>query len=393
MIEKFVSLIQVEYVASGLKPPRRQAKLHKTCALQYAILNKVEFSSITTDDKGVIQLVNMGAERMFGYTAAEITNQMTLADIIDPQKVIQRAKEFSAKFVAPIIPNSDTLALKVSHDIEGVYELGFISKDGGRFSANVTVESLLDAQNKLIGYLLIVSDDTLRKQAQGILRLHENQSRILLESIDEGYCIIEKIEDPLGGLDFRFIEANRAFMMQTDLSNVVGKTLREISPDVLIVDPSIYDSVLKTGQSIRFERGVLNHGSVLEFSAYRIDDPAHPRIGITFKDITIHKRAVEQLRSSNETFFNLIKNAAFGVYIVDAHFRLRQISIAAQKVFSNISPLIRRDFEEIMRILWPEPFASQAIGLFRHTLDTGEPYINHDTTQLRKNIAEVESYD
>ena len=390
MIEKFVSLIQVEHIASIIKPPRRrQAKLHKTCALQNAILNKVEVSSITTDEKGVIQLVNLEAERMFGYTVAEITNKMTLADLIDPQEMVQRAKAFSAKFAATIPPSPDTLALNISHGIEGVYELGFIRKDGGRFSAKVTVESLLDAQNKLIGYLLIVSDDTLRKQAEGVLRLRENQSRILLESIDEGYCIIEKIEDTLGDLDF----PNRAFMIQTDLSNVVGKTLREVSPDALIVDPFMYDSVLKTGHSIKFERGFLNHGSVLEFSAYRIDDLTHHRIGITFKDITIHKRAVEQLRCSNDTFFNLIKNAAFGVYIIDAQFRMRQVSIAAQKVFSHITPLIGRDFEEILRIVWPDPFVSEALGRFRHTLATGEPYTNHDTTQLRKNTAEMESYD
>lgn len=392
MIEKLVSLIQTEFPTSTMQSAhRRQAEVHKICALQNAILNKVDFSSITIDEKGVIQFANLEAERMFGYTAAEITNKMTLADIIDCEEVMQHAKEFGEKFAATITTNADILALKVSNGIEGVYELGLIRKDGGRFSAKVTIEPLFDAQNKLIGYQLIVSDETLCKPDEG--RLHENKSRILLESIDEGYCIIEKIENTLGGLDFRFIEADRAFMMQTDLSHVVGKTLGVVSPDVLMVDPLIYNSILQTGESIKFERGLLNEGNVLEFTAYRIDDLTHYRIGITFKDITIHKRALERLRCSHNTFFNLIKNASFGVYTVDAQFRLRQVSLAAQKVFSNVDPLIGRDFEEILRILWPAPFASEVTRRFRHTLDTGEPYINHDTTERRENTAEVESYD
>ncbi|CAH1386940.1 PAS domain S-box protein [Candidatus Nitrotoga sp. M5] len=392
MIEKLLSLIQTESPTATLKPARRgQAAVHKICALQNAILNKADFSSITIDEKGVIQLVNLEAERMFGYTAAELTNKMTLADIIDREEVIQRAKEFGTKFASTLTSDSDMLALTVSHGIEGMCELNLIRKDGGRFSAKVTIESLSDAQNQLVGYQLIVSDETSCKQVDRCL--NEKKYRILLESIGEGYCIIEKIENTLGGLDFCFIEADRAFMIQTDLKNVVGKTLSEMSPDVLMVNPLIYNSILQTGDSIKFERGQLSEGNVLEFTAHRIDDLTHHRIGITFKDITIHKRAVDRLRCSHNTFFNLIKNAAFGVYIVDAQFRLRQISIAAEKVFSNVDPLIGRDFEEILRILWPAPFASEVVRRFRHTLDTGEPYINHDTTERRENTAEVESYD
>ena len=393
--KKFDPLMQVDRPASTRKRAnlRHQAKLHKACALQNAILDRANFPTIATDENGVIQLFNLGAERMFGYAAGDLTNKNTLADISDAQEMVALAKALGAQFATQITSDFTSLSFKDLHGIQDIYELTFIRKDGSRFPANVTVESLQDTKNKLIGYLFIVIDATLRKLDEGTLNLRENQSRILLESIDEGYCIIEKTEDTSGELDFRFIEANRAFMMQTDLSNVIGKTLREVSPDVLVVDPLIYDSVLKTGHSIRFERGLLNHGSVLEFSAYRIDDLTHLRIGITFKDITIHMRAVEQLRCSYDTFFNLIKNAAFGVYIIDAQFRMRQVSIAAQKVFSHITPLIGRDFEEILRIVWPDPFASQALRRFRHTLATGEPYTNHDTTLLRNNIAEVESYD
>src|SRR3979409_1665012 len=71
---------------------RRQEALLKTGALQDAILNSANFSIIATDEKGVIQLFNVGAERMLGYTALEVVDQITPADISDPQEVIARAK-------------------------------------------------------------------------------------------------------------------------------------------------------------------------------------------------------------------------------------------------------------------------------------------------------------
>jgi PAS domain S-box-containing protein len=74
----------------------REAVLLKAGALQRAIFNSANFSSIATDAKGVIQIFNVGAERMLGYTAAEVMNKITPADISDPQEVIARAKALSA---------------------------------------------------------------------------------------------------------------------------------------------------------------------------------------------------------------------------------------------------------------------------------------------------------
>ena len=74
---------------------RRTETLLKTGALQSAIFNSANFSSIATDAKGVIQIFNVGAERMLGYTAAEVTDRITPADISDPQEVIARVRALS----------------------------------------------------------------------------------------------------------------------------------------------------------------------------------------------------------------------------------------------------------------------------------------------------------
>jgi len=111
------------------------------------------------------------------------------------------------------------------------------------------------------------------------------------------------------------------------------------------------------------------------------------------KEMAEHERAEKLLRQNHDTFFNLIENAPFGVYVIDSQFRLRQASSASLKVFSNVVPLMDRDFEEILRSIWPEPFANDAIGRFRHTLSTGEPYTAKDSTEQRLDIPGVESYD
>ena len=143
--------------------------LLKAGALQSAIFNSANFSSIATDAKGVIQIFNVGAERMLGYTAAEVMNQITPADISDPQEVIARAKALSVELGTTITPGFEALVFKASRGIEDIYELTYIRKDGSRFPAVVSVTALRDAESAIIGYLLIGTDNTARKQAEEAL--------------------------------------------------------------------------------------------------------------------------------------------------------------------------------------------------------------------------------
>jgi len=135
----------------------------KAGALQSAIFNSANFSSIATDAKGVIQIFNVGAERMLGYAAADVMNKITPADISDPQELIARAKALSVELGTPITPGFEALVFKASRGIEDIYELTYIRKDGSRFPAVVSVTALRDAQGAIIGYLLIGTDNTARK--------------------------------------------------------------------------------------------------------------------------------------------------------------------------------------------------------------------------------------
>jgi PAS domain-containing protein len=158
--------VATDVVTDVVTEVRREAALLKTGALQNAIFNSENFSSIATDEKGVIQLFNVGAERMLGYTAIEVVDKITPADISDPQEVIARAKALSIELATPITPGFEALVFKASRGIEDIYELTYIRKDGSRFPAVVSVTALRNDVGGIIGYLLIGTDNTARKQVE-----------------------------------------------------------------------------------------------------------------------------------------------------------------------------------------------------------------------------------
>ena len=162
----------------------RQEALLKTGALQDAIFNSAYFSSIATDEKGVIQIFNVGAERMLGYAAIDVVNRITPADISDPDELIARATALSVELETPISPGFEALVFKASRGIEDIYELTYVRQDGTRFPAIVSVTALRDSKDAIIGYLLIGTDNTARKQieaARALLDLRLQEKNIELE--------------------------------------------------------------------------------------------------------------------------------------------------------------------------------------------------------------------
>ncbi|GAC1624749.1 MAG: hypothetical protein NVS9B10_11020 [Nevskia sp.] len=145
---------------------RHPTALLKAGALQNAILTSANFSIIATDEKGIIQLFNVGAERMLGYTAAEVVNRISPSDIHDPDEVMARAQTLSRELATAIAPGFEALAFKASREIEDIYELTYVCKDGSRFPAIVSITALRDDYGDIIGYLLIGTDNSVRKRVE-----------------------------------------------------------------------------------------------------------------------------------------------------------------------------------------------------------------------------------
>jgi PAS domain S-box-containing protein len=200
--ERLYAQLQGEMTARKLA----EEALFRAGALQRAIFNSTNFSSIATDANGIIQIFNVGAERMLGYTAAEVMNKITPADISDPQEVIARAKELSLELGIPIRPGFEALVFKASRGIEDIYELTKVRKDGSRFPAIVSVTALRDAQEAIIGYLLIGTDNTARKLAEEALIRSEK-----LASVGRlAATITHEINNPLSSA------LNALFLVKTD---------------------------------------------------------------------------------------------------------------------------------------------------------------------------------
>ena len=213
---------------------RKQAEeaLLKTGALQSAIFNSANFSSIATDANGVIQIFNVGAERMLGYTAAEVMNQRTPADISDPQEIIARAKTLSAELDTEITPGFEALVFKASRGIEDIYELTYIRKDGSRFPAVVSVTALRDDDAAIIGYLLIGTDNTARKQIEEERKKLDQRLRdqqFYTRSLIEGNIDAIMTTDP-GGI---ITDVNRQMESLTDCTRdeLIGAPFKKYFTD------------------------------------------------------------------------------------------------------------------------------------------------------------------
>ena len=168
--------------------PMRNEALLKAGALQGAILNSANFALIATDEKGIIQLFNIGAERMLGYAAAEVVNQISPAHISDPQEVIARAVVLSREFATAIAPGFEALVFKAARAIEDIYEFTYLRKNGTRLPVILSVTTLRAAE-KIIGYLLIGTDNSARLDVEDRLRWTEESFHLMVESVID-YAIV-----------------------------------------------------------------------------------------------------------------------------------------------------------------------------------------------------------
>src|SRR5688572_15319914 len=283
---------------------RHAEALLTTGALQSAIFNSANFSSIATDAAGVIQIFNVGAERMLGYAADDVVNKITPADISDPQEVITRAKVLSVELGTPITPGFEALVFKASRGIEDIYELTYIRKDGSRLPAVVSVTALRDAKERIIGYLLIGTDNTARKQIEDErlkldqrLRDQHFYTRSLLESNIDALMTT----DPRGIIT----DVNKQMEALTDCTRdeLIGAPFKNYFTDPARAEAGI-KQVLRERRVSDYEltaRARDGRNTVVSFNASTFYDRDRTLQGVfaAARDITERKRLDQVLKEKN----------------------------------------------------------------------------------------------
>ena len=242
--------------------------------------------------------------------------------------------------------------------------------------------------------------ETVKSQVEEALRAsgasaQAREIETIYASAHVGLCVLDR------ELRFRRINSRLAEINGLSVADHIGRSVREILPDLADMAEPIAKQIFSTGEPMLdleisgetpAQPGV-RRTWVEQWLPLRDETGAIIGINIAAEEVTERKRAEQRLQAAHDTFRSLVDHSPFGIYVVDAEFRLMHVSDGARKSIEHIQPNIGRDFSEVVRTNWPEPFASEVIGRFQHTLATGERYRSPRTVERRADTAVVEAYD
>jgi len=335
--------------------------LQKAGALQNAIFNSANFSSIATDAQGVIQIFNVGAERMLGYKAADVMNKITPADISDPLEVIARAQSLSVELGTPITPGFEALVFKASRGIEDIYELTYIRQDGSRFPAIVSVTALRDDQDNIIGYLLIGTDNTARKQVeaeQAVLDQRLRDQQFYTRSLIESNIDALMATDPRGIIT----DVNQQMESLTGCTRdeLIGAPFKNYFTDPERAEAGI-SRVLREGKLTNYELNAISRDgveTVVSFNASTFHDRDRKLQGVfaAARDVTERKQFEHRLQETN-------------VELVGAKATADKANLAKSEFLSSMSHELRTPlnavlgFAQLMASDEPPPSSQQKASI------------------------------
>ena len=251
--------------------------------------------------------------------------------------------------------------------VENVYFTDRRSPDGRQIWFNLTFTPVRDDDGAIAGAYCTFDEITDVVRRDALRATDDRRYQTLLDSLDQGFCIIQFIDGPDGPLsDYVHIEANAAYAQHAGIPDVVGQKVRTMVPDEAQEWVELYGRVRETGQPIRFERELVATGRFLELAAFRIE-PAHlNQVAVLFQDITARKVAEAALREANEVlgqrfaealaqrklFADLIEATDVSFQVLDSEFRFLAINPAGKADymrFYGVQPSIGQSLLDLLR--------------------------------------------
>lgn len=331
-----------------------QERLINTAALQNAIFNNSNFSCIATDGKGIIQIFNVGAERMLGYMAAEVVDKISPADLSEPQELIRRAEALSLEYGTPIEPGFEALVYRASRGIEDIYALTNIRKDGSQFPAIVSVTALRSTQDAIIGYLLIGTDNTGRKEIEAAKTLLDQRLR------DQQFytrSLFEASVDALMAVDPSCIitDVNKAMETLTERTRaeLIGAPFKSNFTDSELAEKT-FKRALSGQKVINYELVLRSReGKITEVSlnCTTFYDRGRKLQGVLVaaRDITERKHMDQILQNTNFELLNAKSVAeSRGVEISEKNMRLKEADRMKSEFLANMSHELRTPLNAII---------------------------------------------
>lgn len=206
-----------------------------------------------------------------------------------------------------------------------------------------------DAVGAVQGVNVIVQEVTAQRQSERALQRSEERYRTLFESIDEGFCVIEVLFDAdEWAIDYRFLEVNPAFEKQTGLRQAVGKTARQLDPDLEAYWPEIYGQIARTGEALRFEQGWKTNDCWFNVYACSVEPPPGRKVAVLFNDISDRKRAEQALQASEEQSRNILESITDGFFALDENWRFTYVNRQAERLLDRTSA------DLVGKVIWQE---------------------------------------
>lgn len=264
-----------------------EAQLRDSSVRMQTLLNSVVDGVITMDQAGVVLSFNPAAERLFAYAATEVIGRNL--SMLMPEPHHSQHDDYLLRY----------RTTGEAHIVGKHIEVVGLRKDGREIALDLGVsEMIVNGERQFTG---IVRDISESKKAELELRASEERYRMLFDTMDEGFCVLEMIYDEQQKVvDYRFIEINKEFEKQTGLQNALGKTILELVPDHDVIWFGIFEKVVKTGEPVRLQNPVNAIQRHFDIFASRIDGEGSHRVGVLFKDITERRRHEDDLLTAKE---------------------------------------------------------------------------------------------